>query len=276
MKKVVFSFLAFCALVATPALGADLPARLPAPAPPAPVTAAANWTGFYIGGNIGGVLEQATGTSNYVDPAEVITTATNVQSNPFSRAALLGGGQLGYNWQFAPAWIVGVEGDWDWTDPRYSFCRQTDPASAPCFDNARGFETIGGKTKWLATARARLGLTAGNWFFYGTGGAAWGKVETNLSLSCLVGGCGSSSTALFASSSSSAIKGGWVAGFGAEWMFASNWSARAEWLHIDLGTVSNSLTTFGISGGTPSTETAVWSRKEQYDQIRVGLSYLFR
>ena len=71
-------------------------------------------------------------------------------------------------------------------------------SSIACSDNGFGFETISSKTDWLATVRGRLGVTWGNWLFYGTGGAAWGRVDTTLTLSCLVGGCGGSATTLFA------------------------------------------------------------------------------
>jgi outer membrane immunogenic protein len=169
---------------------------------------------------------------------------------------------------------VGLEGDWDWTDPHYSICRQTTRAApgAGCVDVGQGVETVGGETKWLATFRGRVGVTTGNWLFYGTGGAAWGDAETDISLSCLVGGCGHSVALLAASVAQTTIKSGWVSGLGAEWMATSNWSLRAEWLHIDLGTISGSLPTAGSVG----VQTAIWSRTERYDEIRGGLSYLFR
>jgi outer membrane immunogenic protein len=85
-------------------------------------------------------------------------------------------------------------------------------------------------------------------------------------------GCGSSTKPLFASSTSSTTKAGWVAGLGAEWMLAGNWLVRAEWLHIDLGSITDSLVTFGSIG----TQTAVWSRTERFEEFRGGVSYLFR
>jgi len=140
--------------------------------------------------------------------------------------------------------------------------------------NADGFEAISSKTDWLATLRGRLGVTWGNWLFYGTGGAAWGRINTTLGLNCLGDGCGSTSTAALAtSSSSSTTASGWVAGLGAEWMLATNWSVRAEWLHVDLGSINDSLPTVG-TGGT--IQTAVWSRTERFDEFRAGFNYLFR
>ena len=267
MKAIILSGVVSVAMAAS-ASAADL-VLPPAPVTPAPV--APNWTGFYLGGNIGGVVEHASGTSDFTDTNPI--NPANPQSNSFSNTRFLGGVQAGYNWQFAPLWVAGIEADWDWTNTRYSFCRQTSIDSTPCSDNGFGFETISSKTDWLATLRGRLGVTWGNWLFYGTGGAAWGRINTTLSLSCLVEGCGSLSVAtLSTSSSTSTTAAGWVAGLGGEWMLAGNWSVRAEWLHIDLGSINNSLPTVG----DPGIQTAVWSRTERFDEFRAGVNYLFR
>jgi len=273
MKAVILSGIAAVA-IASSAFAGDL---APPPAPVAAAPVAPSWTGFYLGGNIGAVVESASGTSNFTDtiPGD---PPNNPQSNSFSSTGFLGGVQAGYNWQFAPLWVAGIEADWDWANTGYNFCRQTDPLSVACVSNLDGFEAINSKTDWLATLRGRLGVTWGNWLFYGTGGAAWGRVNTTLTLNCSdpalpVDGCGASSTVgLVASSSTSTTAVGWVAGLGAEWMLANNWSLRAEWLHIDLGSITDSLPTAGSSG----TQTAVWSRTEKFDEFRFGVNYLFR
>jgi outer membrane immunogenic protein len=263
-------------LLAAPAGAADL---MPVKAPPAPPPVW-NWTGFYIGGNVGGAFEHASGTSNFLDPlATGPDSTTNPQSNSFSPSAVIGGGQIGYNWQFDQRWVAGVEGDFDATNTSYNFCRQTNTASAPCTNTGDGFESIGSNTRWLASARGRLGVTFGNFLFYGTGGAAWGDVRTTLSQTCPTG-CGSSFTVVNASSSFNSTKGGWVAGLGGEMAIWKNWSVRLEWLHYDLGTISDSLATGGLTpvpGGAvvPSAQTTSWSRGERYDVIRTGLDYRF-
>jgi len=274
MRKLA-SAIAVIVSIGMPALAADMAVK--APQPVGPVAPVLSWTGFYVGGNIGGVVEHASGTSNFLDTSPITPPffglPTNPQSNSFSSTRLLGGVQAGYNWQFNPQWLVGVEGDWDWTNTGYSFCRQTNQLSAPCFNKGFGFENFSSKTNWLATARGRLGFVWENWLFYGTGGAAWGRVNTTATLNCLgAGGCGNSFTLLTGTSSTGATKAGWVAGLGAEWTWTRNWSVRAEWLHVDLGTISDSVTTVG---SPPGTQTAVWSRTERFDEFRVGLNYLF-
>src|SRR6185437_10928037 len=218
-----------------------------------------NWDGFYLGGNLGAVHESASGTSDFLDTG-LTAFHTNPQNNSFSNTRFIGGVSAGYNWQFAPRWVAGIEADWDFTHLGYSFCRQTNAVSVACRDNGFGFESASSTTDWVATARARIGFTLDNFLLYGTGGAALGRVETTLTQSCLVAGCGASSTQLLVSSSNSTNKVGWVAGLGAEAALFGNWSGKFEWLHVDLGTISNSLTAVGSSG----TQTTTWSRTERY------------
>jgi outer membrane immunogenic protein len=118
--------------------------------------------GFYIGGDLGGVLNGAPGTSDFLDTGDLppFGLSSNPQHNSFSKSGFFGGVQAGYNWQFNQWGVLGVEVDWDWGNTKYSFCRQTDVASLPCSDNGVGFKTIGSGIKSLATARARVGVLA--------------------------------------------------------------------------------------------------------------------
>ncbi len=260
-------------LFAGPAVAADIPVKAPVKAPPPPLVPVYSWTGFYIGGNIGGVTEHASGTSDFLDSLVGPPFNANPQLNSFTNTRVIGGAQGGYNWQFAPWGVLGFEADWDFTDTGYTFCRQTNVLSAACFDNGFGFETITSKAQWFITTRARLGFLATPWLlFYGTGGAAWGDIETTLTQSCLVAGCGFSTAISLLSSVTDNIKSGWVAGAGVEAIIAPNWTLRGEWLHIDLGTVSNSLSTVGTAG---SIQTTVWSRSEKFDEFRAALNYKF-
>jgi outer membrane immunogenic protein len=248
--------------------GSAYAADLPAKAPPMVAPAAPSWTGFYIGGNVGYLINHnSSGETNFTQPAAVVSTPQAITP---SESAFTGGGQIGYNWQFAPSWVLGFEGDWNWTNPKNSFCRTTD-AGPPCTDLGRGFETISDKTDWLATARARVGYVWSSVLFYGTGGVAWGKVETTLSASCLVAGCGNNATANATSASFNNTRSGWVAGAGAEAMLTPNWTARIEWLHYDLGQLTNAYVApaaFGSYGVS-------YTRTLQYDAVRFGVNYKF-
>jgi outer membrane immunogenic protein len=256
-------------LFAGPSVAADLAVQEPVyKAPPVPVY---NWTGFYIGGNLGGVISHPSGTSDFIDTGSIVEF--HPQNNSVSGSGFLGGFQAGYNWQFSRWGVVGIEGDWDWGRAKYSFCRPIESLSVSCVDQGSGVDTFESKLNWLATVRGRFGVLAAPWLLvYGTGGGAWGSIDTTLSQSCLVNGCGGSNLPLTASQTTSATKGGWVAGVGIEATLTDHWLLRGEWLHVDLGTLSNTLTT---AGQNSTTQTAVWSRAERFDEFRAALSYKF-
>jgi outer membrane immunogenic protein len=252
-----------------------------APAPvyvKAPAAVPFSWTGFYIGGNAGLAQQSASGTSDFLDSGAAALGFSSSNPTSFSpnSSGFIGGAQVGYNWQVAPNWVLGVEGDWESMKTKYNFCRQTNTSSVACIDNSNnifGFESIGSQSNWLATARGRVGVALDRVMVYGTGGAAWTSIQTTESLSCLDDGCGSSTHALAASSTVTQTKAGWVAGVGAEGMLDRNWSIKAEWLHADFGNLSNTFSVAGSNGGVASTQTVVWKRDETFDIFRVGVNY---
>ena len=225
-----------------------------------------NWTGFYVGGNVGGAWENESGTSNFFSASAAAAQTNTPQSNSLRNTAVIGGVHAGYNWQIT-RWVFGVEADWDWTHTKNGFCRQTDNLSAACTDNGRGFLILNGKADWLDSARGRLGYTWDRFMIYGTGGAAWAKFGSSINTNCLVAGCGSNTVSQNTTANFSDKKLGWVAGGGVEAMLDTDWIARAEYLHYDLGSVTNTLV-----GDQQST---TWSRAVKYETVRVGLSYKF-
>ena len=264
---------ALLVLVTTGAIAADMPLkarRLP-PSPPA----YHGWTGFYVGGNGGWAWQKDSGTSDFIQPG-------GFSPNPLSQSAspskFIGGAQIGYNWQLARSWLLGVEGDWQWTNLSYTLpCRPTDltqPNNPPCSNSSGfGFLTIGSSAQWLATARARVGWTWDRFVIYGTAGAAWARMETTLTADCRVtGGCGNSFAFNLMSAGFSDTKGGWTAGAGIESMLTPNWTAKVEWLHVDLGTVANALTLFP---GDIGPQTVSWSRTVRFELLRFGVNYKF-
>src|ERR1700742_753964 len=107
-----------------------------------------NWTGFYIGGDVGFAGVKHNFTSNFAQPDPNPSFANNIQDNPFSSTPFVGGGHAGFNWQFAPNLVAGVEGDWQSVRSSQSFCRQTDITSVACSDgngNDRGFGSASGE-----------------------------------------------------------------------------------------------------------------------------------
>ena len=118
----------------------------------------------------------------------------------------LAGGTVGFNYQMG-SFVWGLEGDFDWADVAGS--------------SACGAFTCETKNTWLATARGRLGYAFDRWLPYFTGGAAFGRVEA-------------SSTNPAATGASDTLTG-WTIGGGLEYAFLGNWSAKVEYLYVDLG-----------------------------------------
>jgi opacity protein-like surface antigen len=258
------------------AFGAPLPppTRMYAKAPV--ISPVANWTGFYIGADLGGVVQGGNGQSNFFqnDPNPL---EANLRQNQLGNGtSFLAGMHAGFNWQVAKNFVLGVEADGQWMRPRYAFCRETDLNSVPCFDNAFGTSYVNSETRSMATVRGRLGITFDRWMLYGTGGAAFTTVDTILATDCRIAGCANSGGQNFTVARFSSSLTGWVAGGGIEWMLANNWIARGEYLHADFGTVTNTLLLNPATQCVPIGACGLsWARQVKEDIVRVGISYKF-
>ena len=244
----------------------------------APVTTAvANWSGFYVGADLGGVMQGGDGQSNFFQATPNDPARANLRQNqPANGTSFLAGLHAGFNWQFSSRFVAGIEADGSWMRPRYAFCRQTSIDSVPCFDNTFGYGYVNSETRSLATVRGRLGYAFDRWMVYGTGGAAFTTVDTILATDCRLGGCANSSATNFTVARFSNSRTGWVAGAGVEWILAHNWLVRGEYLHADFGTVTNSLLLNPATQCTPAGACGPsWSRQVKQDIVRVGLSYKF-
>ncbi|HLK81211.1 MAG TPA: outer membrane beta-barrel protein [Xanthobacteraceae bacterium] len=290
MKKLLLTAVAFTAVV-LPAMAADLAPVYKAPPPPPPPS----WTGFYLGGTVGGIF-----TNNSVD-VTTTNTANNISGNlsalgltagPASAAAatssvgagwssLAGGAELGYNWQVAPTLLLGLEADIQGiADPggpsALSNVVARDAVRFPGFNYAATISATD-KVNWLGTARGRLGfLVTPTWLVYGTGGLAYGDVSSS---TAITGGetPNTGATNIAGAGSLSSTRVGWTVGAGAEYMFLPNWTVKAEWLHYDLGSASYSNGTMtSFAGGVPAfTDVASSTVKFSGDIVRGGINYKF-
>jgi outer membrane immunogenic protein len=217
--------LALCASVPTMALAADLPAPVLPPIYKEPPVVY-NWTGFYIGGNIGAAWQGLSGTNFSDTIGSTFTAPTNLQ--------FMGGGQVGVNYQFWGSVVIGAEAMFDWLPGNQSsLVTATDPTGAVAANITNVNE------RWLATATGRLGYAWDRILLYAKGGGAW--VATN-SPAISVGGAPASFASI-----SNANSFGYTAGFGLEWAFAGNWSLRVEYDYIGLPSQS-----FTVAAGTPT------------------------
>jgi outer membrane immunogenic protein len=234
---------------------ADLPTKIYTKAPATPVSAY-DWTGFYVGANMG------YGAAS--DPLHVsFTPAADGGEQPtMAPAGGLGGAQLGYNFQ-AGRWVLGAEGDL-----QASALRQ----SSMCFDFCNPAITFRAaqQLSWFATARARVGYTMGPALIYATGGAAFTNVRTSLSSTSPSFPTGTPSTVM---GTFNDARTGWVLGGGIEAALGEHWTAKVEYLYMDFGSVSHVLADAYPSGGSAHPDTYGIDIREHV--FRVGLNYLF-
>ena len=233
------STIAFAQIVSA----ADLPVK-------APTLVAAplyNWTGPYAG-IAGGVVWGHSKQTDPGIPCDFFNTCLGNFTGPadgsFAVTGGIIGGTLGYNWQQGP-WVFGVEGDYSWADISGSsnVCGASSGIPHPC----------GSKIESLGTLRGRIGYAmgaTGNWLPYVTGGLAVGEVNAWDSLT---------------PASGSDFRAGWTVGGGVEVGITQNWTAKVEYLYVDLG----SQQMFNVVPGVPETVSFT------ANILRAGVNYRF-
>jgi outer membrane immunogenic protein len=273
------------------AVAADLPSRkappyFPPPPPPPPM-----WTGFYVGLNAGGTWSESnsiTSTSAPIFNAGVggaqpfqatITALSNFISPVGKNGGFIGGGQVGYNWQFASAFVMGVEADIQGVAGSRGSAVISGALLIPGFAQSTAqIASVSRSVDYLGTVRGRIGyLVTPTLLAYGTGGLAYGGVNANTTITQALIPNSISTPVWFGGNSFSNTRAGWTAGGGLEWMFIPNWSAKVEYLYYDLGSVTNQgspLVT--LLGATPFTFNALQSSTRFNGHIvRAGLNYHF-
>jgi outer membrane immunogenic protein len=301
MSKAAIGIIAFAALIGTPVLAADMP--LKAPPPPPPVS---SWTGFYLGGNVGYSWGDArtdlAGNGNVTNIAlgGLNSSFDFADSNTARPNGVIGGGQIGYNYQISPKWVLGFEADIQGSGQRGSGLFADTFVAPICF--LLGATCLGttpfigaaltsyeSKIDWFGTVRGRVGLLLTDQLLvYGTGGLAYGEVEvsgnTNLS-ALIVSPFGGSplpfmpNTGAFGASKTNVgfSVGGGVEGNFSYWLPAK-WTWKLEYLYIDLGSL-NATTSFAMANTTsdfsPAAGTITTHTHFTDNIVRVGLNYQF-
>lgn len=222
---IVLSVGLLAAALVVPAHAADVGNRMVTKAP-AYVGPSYNWTGLYVGGHIG----YGWGDKDVSFPVTGVATGQSVDG-------FLGGGQVGYNYQLGTM-VLGVEGDFSWSNA---------DGSSAC-----GVNICASRLDWISTVTGRLGYTWGPGLLYAKGGGAFARDHYDLSLAGL--GVGAASQ----------TKSGWTVGLGLEYMLSPNWTAKAEYNYVDLGT--DRLT---FSNGVPA------DIDQKAHLLKFGVNYKF-
>jgi len=271
------------------ASGLAFAADMAVKAPPAPLAAACTWCGWYVGGSMGyGWSHEAV---NYApnDPASAALLSGTVGfggEQPVANgyrvphSGIVGGVEAGYNWQAGSNWLLGLEADFNLASLRgtasgttiFSPGAPVTQASEATQETDR-YATVRGRVGWFATPRLLL---------FGTGGLAYGRIADSANytmtgnIAFVPGPTGFVCTAgvpCFAGSSS-AMRVGWTAGGGTEWLFDSHWSAKIEYQFVDLGTQTVRVTALAsLLGFPPASFNAAFH--ERFNVVRIGLNYHF-
>lgn len=235
MRKFLLGSVALVALIASPAMAADLPLK----APPVIQPEAWSWTGFYIGAHVGSLW----GTKDIR-----IASGDALVDSQTAINGWLGGGQIGYNYQVA-RWVWGIEAQFSWANADgASLCNVV--AINNCFVHAN----------WLGTVAGRLGWTIDHALVFVKGGGAWvhDKYETNIE--------GDQTTTATASET----RWGWMFGTGVEYAFTPNWSGKIEYDYLDFGT-RNIVFANAVNAAIDAPVTI----KERIHLIKFGINYRF-
>jgi outer membrane immunogenic protein len=267
MKRLLIGITAATSLLATSAFAADLPARTYTKAP-VYVEPIYNWTGFYLGGNIGYSWGKSNDSSTLTNTAGTVLFASTSNTD---LNGIVGGAQIGYNWQMQ-GWVWGLEADIQGTDEKgtRNFICPTGVCT-PTFGQIAVFPgpavpvALSQKIDWFGTVRARGGvLVTPKVLLYATGGLAYGEVDSSATIGLV--------PSVFPTTSTTNV--GWTVGAGIEGAIGGNWTAKLEYLYVDLGKVNGSfLTTIGgLGGGVLSSN---YSSHVTDNILRVGINYRF-
>jgi outer membrane immunogenic protein len=255
-----------------------------------------NWNGFYAGLNVGYSWGNSATTQSFTDTASgALLSAT---SGRFDMNGAIGGGQAGYNWQ-QMNWVFGLEADIQGSGQRggtTAIC-VGGTLSAPPFNGActpghigdtAPFNTPGlpvifdlsQKLEWYGTFRGRVGaLFTPTILGYVTGGLAYGEVSTAGAVSGtnITGPNGTNTvilTPVAAAFGDRSTKAGWTIGAGLEGIIGGNWTAKVEYLYIDLGNFSGAFVT-PVTAPSGAPVTVRYSSHITDNILRVGFNYRF-
>jgi len=288
MRRISFALAVACCTAALAQVASAAPVR-------APIVPIVSWTGFYTGGNIGYSWGRSNTTYGFVD-----TTTHALLSSAASKTNLdgvIGGIQAGYNWQNT-TWVYGFETDFQGSGQKGSQAGAcaggslagVAPFSSACAPGHLGDTAINDraalpvnsalsqKLEWFGTFRGRLGYTITPTLIgYATGGLAYGRINSTdvISGTNITGPQGTNTftlTPVTAAFATRTTKAGWTLGAGLEGVVSGNWTAKIEYLYIDLGDVSGAfITPLTTTAGNPLTATF---RSHITDNIlRVGFNY---
>lgn len=229
---------------------------------------AASWSGLYAGLGLGLRASGTDATTTGPTDNPVLFQSGNAASEPLAGTAFRGAPYFGWNWQVAPRWVVGVEGDVGFADQTTSLQGFGFSPGVPAFETAKG-DTFAVRATWDTSARGRVGLLfTPTTLLYVTGGAAWQHFEVISSCNSICKS-GSFTPAVV---TNSVTKAGWTAGLGLETILSGNWFVRADYRYADFGPSALTVTRHDNLSNAISTNFDVALRTHT---AMIGVGYKF-
>jgi outer membrane immunogenic protein len=269
MKRSLLASAALVALMAAgPAMAADMPVK----------AIADPWVGFYVGGNLGyswGSIDTTTSVapftqSNFQNNFFTFTFPGGASSTSLGPSGVIGGGQAGYIWRMAPHWLAGIEADYQWSGEKDSgsgafLGNTTNCTSGNC--SYTNITDITARLSSFGTLRVRTGPQSNGLWFYGTFGLAVGAVGVSgVNTLSLFDNVSHTVVGLYSTPFSySTTAAGLSGGVGIEGLITSNLRWKAEYIHLDLGSI----------GGGSFNGITVNAGRFTDDIVRIGLNLKF-
>lgn len=226
------------------AFAADIPTK--APVYKAAPVVAPSWTGCYVGANVGYGWQK----NQAFDAIALLDTGSDTGTG------VIGGGQVGCDYQFASRWVIGIQGMVDGVNIKGNHSYPGNP-----------LEILNFSTKWVATLTGRIGyVVVPQALLYVKGGAAWMQIDYS---DTYPGG------GVKYSGAADVTRNGWTIGGGVEYAFLPNWAVFAEYNYTDVGSRNVALTYTCSSGVCPFLNPYTYTEKHNLQTVLVGLNYRF-
>jgi outer membrane immunogenic protein len=239
MNKLSFATFGLAALIAGPAAAADLAVKARPLPPPVYIF---SWTGCYFGGNVGGLWV----SKDFTGPVFGQTFSADASS-------AVGGGQIGCNYQFAGGWVIGIQGDYDWTNANTS--------RTGIFFNGVPF-TDSFKVRSVASVTGRIGYAWDRFLGYVKGGGAWERDNFTFTFPGV-------------SATLSDTRSGWTVGIGGEYAFTNWLTGFVEYDYYNFGTRTNNVVCGPVACFVGGPALFPFDVKETKSVVKVGLNVLF-
>jgi outer membrane immunogenic protein len=250
-KLLILSATALALTAAEAAVAADLPLE---PVAKASFVSRFTWTGCYLGAHVGGAWQPKDAT----DPVLLVQdglagpgTTVGATTAGLDSNGVIYGGQIGCDYQFAPNFVVGVEG-------AVSAGALRGSTLVPLPANPGDTALVTARTDFIPSLTARLGYAVDHWLFYGKGGVAWTNDKYSVT---------GNFTGIPFDAEGLGMRTGWTAGAGVEWAFADNWSARLEYDYYDFGHANVLMS--DVANGFASTVTF----RQSAQMVKLGLNF---